>query len=311
MVTWLARGPGGEWSLPAFHPLWLVLFYGLLFFLTLTPHSLQKTVVRKVLSPQLGLLALTGLVVLTWSHVLGEPDGLLHLTLLDAQGTVLIQSPSGNTVLIGGGERPSALNQALGERLPAGRGGLDALVVGSATRDDLNALSGSPAAQSAELALWGIDPEASQTAATVYTALEDAGASIQPLIAGQRLDLDDQVRLDVLWVGERGAVLRLDWGDFSALIPTGKVDDHWLDAADAPDVVLLPDGLKAEDLPLPTLNAWQPAVVLFPLAEADLPLHGEHPLSEALAGYPLADTLAHGWVQVKTDGEQVWVSGER
>jgi competence protein ComEC len=311
VVTLLASGPGGEWTLPAFHPLWLALFYGLLFFLTLTPRSFQKSAARKIFSPQLGLLALTGLVVLTWSQALGAPDGLLHLTLLDAQGTVLIQSPSGSTILIGGGDRPSTLNQALGEMLPAGAGGLDALIVGSAARDDLNALTGSPAAQSADLALWGIDPETSQTAATVYTALEAAGASIRPLVAGQRLDLDKQVHLEVLWVGERGAVLWLSWADFSALLPTGKVEAHWLDVPGAPDVVLLPDGLKAEDLPLSLIDAWQPALVLFPLAESELPLHGAHPLSEALAGFPLADTLAHGRVRVKTDGRQLWVSGER
>ncbi|MDY6874241.1 MAG: ComEC/Rec2 family competence protein, partial [Chloroflexota bacterium] len=176
VVTWLAGGPGGEWTLPRFHSIWLVLFYGLLFFFTLTPRKRQNTLIRQALSPQLGLLALTGLVSLTWSHVLGAPDGLLHLTLLDEQGTMLIQSPSGNTLLIGGGSRPSVLNQALGEMLPSGGGALDALVVGSAYRDDLNALSGSPAAQRVERTLWGIDPEASQTAATVYAALEKNAA---------------------------------------------------------------------------------------------------------------------------------------
>jgi competence protein ComEC len=311
VVTWLAGGPGGEWSLPRFHPIWLLLFYGLLFFLTLTPRPQQKALIRKALSPQLGLLALAGLVTLTWSHVLGAPDGLLHLTLLDEQGTVLIQSPSGNTALVGGGDRPSALNQALGEMLPAGQDSLDALVVGSAYRDDLNALSGSPAAQRAALALWGIDPEASQTAATAYTALENGGASIKPLVAGQRLDLDEEVHLDVLWVGERGAVLWLSWADFSAVLPTGKVETYWLDVPAPPDVVLLPDGLEAEDLLLPQVNAWQPVAVLLPLAESDLPLHGPHPLGEALAGYPLVDTLTHGWVRIRTDGEGIWINGQK
>ncbi|MCB2214172.1 ComEC family competence protein [bacterium] len=309
VVTWLAGGPGGEWVLPRFHPIWLLLFYGLLFFLTLIPRTQQKALIRKALSPQLGLLALTGLVTLTWSHILGTPDNLLHLTLIDEQGTVLIQSPSGNTALIGGGDRPSALNQALGEMLPSGRGDLDALIVGSAYRDDLNALTGSPAAQKADLVLWGIDPEASQTAATAYAALENGGASIRPLVTGQRLDLDKDIHLAVLWVGERGAVLWLSWADFSALIPTGKVEAHWLDVPAAPDVILLPDGLKAEDLPLPTINTWEPSVVLLPLSESDLPLHGSHPLSNALADYPLLDTLDHDWIRIKTDGHRLWVSG--
>ena len=126
------------------------------------------------------------------------------MTLLDAEGTVLIQTPSGNTLLIGGGKRPSSLNQSLGEMLPTGQGALDGLVIGSAYRDDLNALTGSLADHPAELALWSVDPETNQTTATVFNTLESLGAAITPMQVGQSLWLDESVRLDVLWTGERG-----------------------------------------------------------------------------------------------------------
>ncbi|MBG0788159.1 MAG: ComEC family competence protein, partial [Anaerolineaceae bacterium] len=132
VVTLLARLPGGDLTLPKFNGLWLVLFYGLLFFLTLIPKPQQQQSLKKVLTPQLGLLLVSGLVILTWCQALGAPDGNLHLTLLDEEGTVLIQTPTGNTVLIGGGKRPSTLNQRLGEMLPAGERTLDVLVAGSA-----------------------------------------------------------------------------------------------------------------------------------------------------------------------------------
>ena len=310
VVTLLSRLPGGDLTLPTFNPLWLVLFYGLLFFLTLLPKAQQRTALSKVLKPQLAVLALAGLVILTWTHALGAPDGDLHLTLLDAEGTVLVQTPSGNTLLIGGGQRPSALNQALGEMLPTGEPKLDVLVVGSTYRDDLNALTGSLADHPAELALWGVDPETNQTTATVYSALEDSGAPIEPLVPGQIIHLDEDIDLRVLWTGERGAVLWLDWENFSALLPTGRVEENWLTVPQAPDVVLLPDGLDGDDIPLPTVNAWQPAVILLPLAEADLPLHGDHPVISLLEGYPLLTTTDHGWVRVSTDGETLWVNGE-
>lgn len=310
VVTLLSRLPGGDLILPPFNPLWLLAFYGLLFFLSLIPKPQQQSALQKVLKPQLGLLVIAGLAILTWSRVLGAPDGALHLTLLDAEGTVLIQTPSGNTLLIGGGQRPSALNQKLGEMLPGGQPALDVLVVGSTYRDDLNALTGSLQDHPAELALWSIDPEANQTTATVYTTLDVAGASITPMAAGQSLRLDDGVRLDVLWTGERGAVLWLTWDNFSALLPTGKVEEHWLNIPSAPDMILLPDNLKSEDLPLDRVAAWQPAVILLPLDEADLPLHGDHPLRSLLQGYPLLDTNTHGWLRVSTDGETLWVNGE-
>lgn len=310
IVTLLARLPGGDLTLPQFHALWLLIFYGLLFFLTLFPKPQQKTALQKVLKPQWGLLAVAGLVILTWSHALGAPDGALHLTLLDAEGTVLIQTPAGNTLLVGGGKRPSALKQSLGEMLPAGQGALDGLVVGSTYRDDLNALTGSLPEHLPELVLWSVDPEANQTTATVYGTLESLGVDITPMPSGQTLWLDESVRLDVLWTGERGAVLWLAWDNFSALLPTGKVEDHWLTVPADPDVVLLPDNLKVEDLPQDLIAAWQPAVLLLPLDEADLPLHGGHPLQMGLEGYPLVTTVDHGWIRVSTEGETLWVNGE-
>ena len=310
VVTLLARLPGGDLTLPDFNGLWLVGFYGLLFFLTLIPKPQQQLALKKVWTPQLGLLVVTGLVILTWSRVLGAPDGKLHLTLLDEEGTVLIQTPAGNTVLIGGGKRPSTLNQRLGEMLPAGKAEMDILVAGSAYRDDLNALTGSLNDHPAELALWGVDPETNQTTATVYTTLEESGSQIVPMEAGQSLQIDEGIQLDVLWTGERGAVLWLTWDNFSALLPTGKVEDHWLTVPEAPDLVLLPDNLDAEELPLDKINAWQPGVILLPLGEADLPLHGEHPLLALLRGYPVLDTYAHGWIRVSTDGVSLWVNGE-
>jgi len=310
VVTLLARLPGGNLTLPKFNALWLVVFYGLLFFLTLIPKPQQKAVLQKVLRPQLGLLVIAGLVILTWGRVLGAPDGKVHLTLLDEEGTILIESPAGNTVLIGGGKRPSTLNQRLGEMLPAGENHLDVLVAGSAYRDDLNALAGSLNDYPAELALWGMDPETNQTTATVYTALEETGSQIVPMKSGQSLQIDEGIQLEVLWTGERGAVLWLSWDNFSALLPTGKVEENWLDVPGAPDVILLPDNLAAEDLPLEQINSWQPAVILLPLAETDLPLHGEHSLLSLLVGYPILNTDEHGWIEVSTDGETLWVNGE-
>ena len=151
-----------------------------------------------------------------------------------------------------------------------------------------------------------MDPETNQTTATVYTTLEESGSRIVPMEAGQSLQIDEGIQLDVLWTGERGAVLWLTWDNFSALLPTGKVEDHWLTVPEAPDLVLLPDNLDAEELPLDKINAWQPGVILLPLGEADLPLHGEHPLLALLRGYPVLDTYAHGWIRVSTDGVSLW-----
>ncbi len=310
VVSWLGTLPVGEWQAPAFHPLWLVLYYGLLFFLTLFPRETRRKVVQKVLTPQVGVLVLFGLVTLTWRYALSRPDGNLHLTLLDAEGTVLVQSPNGAAVLIGAGSRPSELNQNLGQMLPAGQRRLDGLLVGSTYRDDLNALTGALDRYHPDLVLWNGDPEVNQTARQVYSQLRAGEVIFYSMETGQTLQIEEGLLLRVLWTGDRGAVFWLEWDKFSALLPAGKVEDHWLDAPEAPDVVFLPDGVDEESLEVDTLTLWNPAVILLPLTESELPVQGEHPVLAALRESPLVTTVDYNWIRVSTDGESLWVTGE-
>jgi hypothetical protein len=127
---------------------------------------------------------------------------------------------------------------------------------------------------------------------------------------GQTLELGEGIALRVLWVGDKGAVLWLTWQDFSALLPAGKVDNEWILAPSAPDVLLLPDDLGPDELPLQRINWWSPAVILIPLNDTDLPLDGEHTLLQKLAGYPLVTTLDYDQVHISTDGNQMWINGK-
>jgi hypothetical protein len=40
-------------------------------------------------------------------------------------------------------------------------------------------------------------------------------------------------------------------------------------------------------------------------------VQGEHPVLAALKGYPVVDTVAYVWIRVSTDGESLWVTGEK
>ncbi|MEA3325979.1 MAG: ComEC/Rec2 family competence protein [Chloroflexota bacterium] len=310
MVSWLAHLPGRDVTLPKFHVLWLVIFYVVLFIVTLLPREQRKTIFNKAFSFQMGLVLLVGGVFFMWNRVLTIPDDRLHLTLLDDKGTYLIQSPAGNAVLVGGGESPSHLKQVLGQFLPADDNKLNAVIVGSAALDDLNGLTDGLPHTQVEMVLWGGDPEVNRTSAAVYTSFFNRTVPISAMEIGQLLDLGEGVLLHVLWVGERGAVLWLEWHNFTALLPTGKVEDHWLSTPLPPQVILLPDDLKAETLPLPILNNWAPSVLLLPLEETDLPLQGEYELFSLLENDPLVSTLEYEWVRIDTDGKQLWVHGE-
>jgi len=109
---------------------------------------------------------------------------------------------------------------------------------------------------------------------------------------------------------DRGALLWLEWHNFSALLPTGKMDGEWLAAPSAPDVLLLPDGITPEGLSLGRINKWSPSVILLTLNKWDLPLEGENELVTILAAYPVVNTIENDRVYIRTDGENLWVTGD-
>lgn len=311
MVTTLSRLPGGDWILPEFHIVWLILFYTILFVFTLLPPIQRLALRRKLLTQNTALLLMSGLVIFVWNRVLTTPDDKLHLTLLDYAGTVLIQTPQGQSVLVGGGPSPSRLKQNLGQMLPDGDSAIDLLVVGSTAREDLNGLSGILGTHHVEMALWGGNPEANQASRSVYSKLVEIGVPITTFDNAQSLDLGDGLKLHTLWSDGSGALLWLAWDNFSALLPTGKIAQDWLLVSENPDVVLLMDGVSGEDPVLKQIMQWSPKTILLPLEESDLTLDGHHELIDILEGFPVMNTLEYHWVRISTDGERMWVNGRK
>ena len=307
MVTLIARLPGADLTLPDFHILWLGIFYSALFFITLSKPERRKQLRRSAVSPGLILLLMSAIVVFVWNDILTVPDGNLHLTLLDSQGSLLIQTPEGKTLLVNGGSSPSSLNHALGQMLPENK--LDGLIVASTAREDINALTGVLTKITPEMVLWGVAPQANQTTAAVYTLLTTKDVPITTLQAGQSLNLGPGINLDILWVGERGALLWVTWDNFNALLPAGKITTSTPHLPQNLNVLLLQDDAQVETLSLQEINRWSPEVILLPLEKSALPLQGQHDILTLLADYPVVTTLAHPWVRVTTDGEHLWVNG--
>ena len=156
-----------------------------------------------------------------------------------------------------------------------------------------------------------MEPNANTATAAIYSLLLHKKVPIKTLGSGQFLNLDQGVNLKVIWAGERGAVLWLEWENFSALLPTGKVEGHWLQVPGAPDALLLPDGISVDDVFLWKVNLWSPSVILMPLEDSDLPLQGENELMVLFKNYPLVNTLDSGWVRLSVEGDLLWVNGEQ
>ena len=140
--------------------------------------------------------------------------------------------------------------------------------------------------------------------------------SIVPAEAGQALDLGDGARLRVLTAGRRGAVLLLEWNNFRLLLPIG-VDFDSLEALQADhslagvSALLLAESGYAPANPPEWITRLRPQVILLSVGSGD---RRNLPDSETLAaveGYTLLRTDQNGWIELSTDGENMWVEAAR
>jgi len=279
-----------------------------------------------------GAAAAVALAVLVWSAVVHQPDGLLHLHVLDVgQGdALLVVTPTGRRMLIDGGPSPSAVLSELGHRLPPWDRRLDIVVL---THPDADHIGGLAAVLRRYRVGWVIDPAVphfTAEAAEYEAAVADevgAGARRVRGTTGLRLVLDAAagVEAEALWppepppradasVNDRSIVLRVVHGRTSFLL-TGDIEEpveEHLVAANAPlraDVLKVPHhGSDTSSTP-PFVAAVRPSLALIS-AGVDNPFG--HPTSgalERLAGAQIRRTDLEGAIEVIGDGAGLWVKG--
>jgi len=315
-VELLARFPGGVYSLGEVALFWVVLYYALLLLLTFGGSRLRN--LAPAIKPSLAFAVLGVLTVLVWRAGYSAPDGRLHLSVLDVGSgeAILVQSPTGRYLLVNGGSSPSRLSDALGRRLPLTHRRLDYLVVASPSEQGIAALPRTIQRYPAENVLWAGPTHGTRAARNLQAALNEA--SIQPVSAetGQTLHLGDGAQMCVLAVGERGAVLLLEWGNFRALLPVGMdfetletlLEDRNLVPVSA---LLLAESGYAPVNPPEWIAKLQPQVVLLSVAPDDRQGLPSPDTLRAVEGYRLLRTDQNGWLQLSTDGERMWVEVER
>jgi beta-lactamase superfamily II metal-dependent hydrolase len=134
--------------------------------------------------------------------------------------------------------------------------------------------------------------------------------------AEQAFDLRDGARLEVLAVTRRGAVLLLSWGSFRALLPVGldletqevmKTDPRLADLT----ALLLPESGYAPLNPPEWIRKLNPQIVLLSVAAGDRQGRPDPEALAAVQGYTLLRTDQNGWIELSTDGEQLWVEVEK
>jgi competence protein ComEC len=296
---------------------WMGVAYYLILFGWTFARRRAAPLARSLLQPGLALTGLTLMAVVVWRGALAAPDGRLHLTLLETGGgeALLVRAPSGRMALINAGRDSRRLLDGLDRRLPPGAT-IDWLVVAAPTEDNLAALPTALERRLPGAVLWAGPTDELRLAKEAGSILAYAGVDVIPALAGHSLDLGDDAALEILSVDpEIGAVVQARMGDFRALLPLG-VDEAAQKRLLAQGMVgkahalLLAGGGSASLNPPEWIAAWNPDVILVSPPLGD-PAHPARQALEAASGRTILRTDRNGWIDLATNGKQVWVTTER
>jgi competence protein ComEC len=242
----------------------------------------------------------------------------MHITLLDvgAGDAILIETPTGRYVLVGGGSSPSRLSSAIGRRLPLFQRELDYLVVASPVQEQTEALPSTVERFPPGSVLWAGRFSASYAARELQKELTGAGIPIVTAERGHLLDLGSSASMEVLEVGHRGAILLFHWDHFRAVFPIGaEFDDlealRYGEDIGKVNVLLLADSGFAPLNPPEWIDNLRPDIVLISVQAGNYDGLPSQETLEILNDYNILRTDQNGWIHLETDGENVWIEVER
>ncbi|MEP7137641.1 MAG: ComEC/Rec2 family competence protein [Chloroflexota bacterium] len=323
MVELFDRVPHGTLFLGNLSIWFVVLFYAALLSVTLGWSRFKewmRTLGQRAGSVGVGsvlVILLIGL-ALVWRAAASLPDRRLHLTFLNvgSADAVLIQTTEGKYVLVNGGESVTKLSDELGRRLPVFNRKLDWLVVAGTDENQVAALPRLLDRYSPDQVLWSGNAQASFSSLVLKEYLTTNKVPVTNAKVGDVLDLGDGGTLKVLTVGPRGAVLLIEYKNFRALLPVGMS----LDALDAlrngaevgpVSVLSLADSGYAPSNPPEWITNLNPELVVLSVDAADPNGMPDGEVLDAVKDYSLLRTDESGWIEVATDGMQMWVNAEK
>jgi competence protein ComEC len=256
--------------------------------------------------------------LLVWRAAVVIPDGLLHVAFLDvgSADAVLIKTPSGKNILINGGESVTTLSDELGRRVSAFDRKLDWLVVAGTDEEQVAALPRVIERYPPSAVLWSGNMQASFSSRVLSEYLTLQKIPVTTAQKDQVLDLGDGAVLRVLTIGPRGSVLLLEYNNFRVLLPIGMsfeaLDELRNGASVGPVSVLsLADSGYAASNPPEWIANLNPELVVLSVDAADQNGMPDGEVLESVKGYELLRTDQNGWIEIATDGGQMWVNVER
>jgi competence protein ComEC len=318
-VSFFADWPAASITLGRVGEGLIVAFYLILFGITAwarLPADRRPRLARVRIPAIVSLTALAVATALGWKAAAGCPDGLLHVTVLDVGSgdATLIETPDGRFVLMDGGESPLALGDALGRRLPLLHRRLDWIVVAGTRDEQVAGLAGVVERFSVGGALLAGHPGGSPYQRLIET-FHAQGVSITVAEKGMALDLGAGSWLRIVSVGARGAVLQVEHGNARLLLCSGADPEAiyaimQANSIETVSAVLLAEGGCAAANPQPWLEYLNPWVTLISVEAGNRDGLPSAEVLDALAGRTVLRTDQHGWIELTSDGERLWVEVE-
>jgi competence protein ComEC len=255
---------------------------------------------------------------LVWRAAASLPDNRLHVTFLDvgSADAALIQTPSGKHVLINGGASVTTLADELGRRLPVFNRKLEWLIIASTEEEQVAALPRVLERYPPDAVLWSGNEQASFSSLVLKEYLTINKVEVKDAEEGDILDLGDGGTLSVLTSGPQGAVLLIEYKNFRALLPFGMSFEALDELQDGStvgpvSVLSLADSGYAPSNPEEWIVNLNPELIVLSVAAADENGMPDREVLQETEGYSLVRTDESGWVEIATDGTQMWVNAQK
>jgi competence protein ComEC len=323
MVEIFNSVPHGVIYLGGFSLGFVILYYGALLTFTFGGSPIKDFFLPlgqrfRYLSAATILALLLILTMFIWRLVAVMPDGKLHITFLNvgSADAVLIQTPTGRNILINGGPSASSLSDALGRRLSPLDHSLDWLILASTNENQVASLPRLLPRYPPKNVLLGGNEQASFSSREVMQWLANESISVTPAEEGQILDLGEGATLKLVNISSGGATLLIGWNGFRCLLPIGENFDtldqlEYGNAIGPVNVLSLAQSGYAQLTPTDLIQNLDPQLIVLSVAAGDPDGLPDAATLDALAGRSLLRTDLNGWIEVKTDGKEMWVRVEK
>jgi competence protein ComEC len=311
---------------PAVIALYYVLLFGVTAVMSQPPERRKPLIARMQRVITVPLVVIGGLAVaaLLWAIVISRPDGQLHVWFLAVgQGNaVLIQTPNGAHLLVDGGENPSRLRGALGDRLPFYKREIDALFITQPKKSAIAALPPLFDRYTVKSVITNGQVADDDTYKALSAKLLDQRSTTVIASTGYKLTTDDGVTVEIvnpatrpeetLGTSDAPLVLRLTYGSASFLLTPDFSEDGMQNfigayAANYVSVLQLPSNGGEKQNPPDWISAMSPQVAVI---EAEAGSQTSQPavsVLKLLENTQLFRTDLQGTVEISTDGKTLAV----